>query len=61
MPVHKPTETQDNNRGQIEAIKHGTGPLLVLAGPGSGKTFTIIQRILHLVENRGVDLSLIHI
>lgn len=55
--MYKPTETQDYNRGQIEAIKHGTGPLLVLAGPGSGKTFTIIQRILHLVENRGVDPS----
>nr|WP_308627957.1 ATP-dependent helicase [uncultured Eisenbergiella sp.] len=55
--MHKPTENNDNNRGQIEAIRHGTGPLLVLAGPGSGKTFTIIQRILHLVENRGVDPS----
>lgn len=34
----------------MTAIKHENGALLVLAGPGSGKTYTIIQRILHLIE-----------
>ena len=35
---------------QKEAVTHGKGPMLVLAGPGSGKTFTITRRILHLIE-----------
>lgn len=55
--MHNLTERNDADRGQLEAIRHGDGPLLVLAGPGSGKTFVIIRRILHLVENRGVDPS----
>ena len=55
--MHNLTESNGANRGQWEAIRHGSGPLLVLAGPGSGKTFVIIRRILHLVENRGVDPS----
>ena len=43
------------NTGQTAAITHEDGALLVLAGPGSGKTFTIIRRILHLIEKRNVD------
>ena len=43
------------NLGQMTAIKHENGALLVLAGPGSGKTYTIIQRILHLIEKSNVD------
>lgn len=42
---------------QKEAVGHGKGPMLVLAGPGSGKTFTITHRIKHLVEADHVDPS----
>ena len=42
------------NQSQIQAVNHGEGPLLLLAGPGSGKTFTITNRILKLL-NQGVS------
>ena len=38
------------NEAQSTAISHREGPMLVLAGPGSGKTFTITQRIIYLIE-----------
>lgn len=42
------------DRKQLQAISHISGPALVLAGPGSGKTFTIIERIQHLIRYGGV-------
>ena len=39
---------------QREAIEAPPGPLLVLAGPGAGKTFCLIERIRFLIEQRGV-------
>lgn len=38
------------NEPQKKAIMHLRGPCLVLAGPGSGKTYTITNRILYLLE-----------
>lgn len=42
------------NREQSAAIRHLDGPMMVLAGPGSGKTTVLVHRILHLVETKHV-------
>lgn len=45
------------NISQNKAVGHGKGPMLVLAGPGSGKTLVITERTKHLIVNQGVDPS----
>ncbi|MBE5944083.1 MAG: ATP-dependent helicase [Lachnospiraceae bacterium] len=40
---------------QTSAIMHVDGPMMVVAGPGSGKTATICRRIQYLIESAGVS------
>ncbi len=43
------------NQSQLTAINHNKGPMLVLAGPGSGKTLVITRRTEQLINQYGVN------
>ena len=40
---------------QQQVVEHPGGPLLVLAGPGTGKTTTLVESVVHRVQARGAD------
>ena len=50
----KQTLTSGPNPQQQEAIQITEGPLLIIAGPGSGKTFTLVERIYHLISEHDI-------
>ena len=43
------------NDEQKEAITHTDGALLITAGPGTGKTFTLVQRAVYLIQEKNVS------
>jgi DNA helicase-2/ATP-dependent DNA helicase PcrA len=45
------------NESQLVATKHSEGPVLILAGAGSGKTTTIVSRLAYLIEYLGIPAS----
>lgn len=47
----------NKNQAQMEAITHNKGPMMVLAGPGSGKTTVITERTRYLIEHHKVSPS----
>ncbi len=42
------------NDGQKAAISTTNGPVLITAGPGTGKTFTLVQRAIYLIQECGI-------
>ena len=45
------------DRNQEKAVNHVTGPAIVIAGPGSGKTTVVTARILNLIQTHNISPS----
>ncbi len=53
--------TSGLNPDQLDAVVHGDGPLLVVAGAGSGKTRVLTHRIAHLIDQGAPPSSILAI
>jgi DNA helicase-2/ATP-dependent DNA helicase PcrA len=47
--------TMNLNPSQLQAVQHDRGPLLIVAGAGTGKTTVLTERIRYLVKEKSVD------
>ena len=45
----------DLNKSQKEAVNHINGPCMVIAGPGSGKTYVITSRLINMIWNNNIN------
>lgn len=52
--VNHQNQEKKLNKEQIEAIQYGKGPLLVIAGAGTGKTTVITERIKYLILEKEI-------
>lgn len=52
--VGEPTEPPELDLSQRAVVEHPGGPLLVLAGPGTGKTTTVVEAVVDRIERRGL-------
>jgi DNA helicase-4 len=56
-PAQTTTDLSGLNERQREAVISEDKRLLVLAGAGSGKTKTLLQKLIYLIEEKGVNPS----
>jgi len=54
-PQQKYQHREKLNEAQQEAVESPFGPLLVVAGPGTGKTRTLVERIVYLIREKSVS------
>lgn len=57
MQTEEKIQTVSLNENQQKAVLQTDGPLLIAAGPGSGKTRTIAYRALYMIKEQGINLS----
>ena len=57
-PIEAEAHSQLNPQ-QLEAVNHGAGPALVVAGAGSGKTKTLVARVVELIRQRALPSEIL--